>query len=382
MLAPNCRLPSTPACPTPPDYGPLITLAPEPPNDISIALIESNQAADLAVLCEARGSLFEAIKNSTSDRETRPHHPKIAGASALAPVDSPAKVFDWDRVPQLAVLQFELISQLEIAAQSGCDLELGVRGKPALLRLTRPNEAKLSAMAKAVAGRASSGGCETEIAAQAKGSLLLHLAPLADLSLDEESPLLACLRLAEALVMPVLQRLKHGLAVPRPHEVESMPTVVRVPGHGAMPAGHACMGFLHANLVIGLGALAGRSGVRNQKLLRAAARIADNRVRAGLHYPADNVAGALLGTVMAQVLLSGLSSAPPITSYTFDANQSSSSGEFSQADFGESQGLPAALQPWSAAFTEAQRSPADAPALPIWTRLLREAVLEEWKLKL
>ncbi|HBM61112.1 MAG TPA: phosphoesterase [Citreicella sp.] len=114
----------------------------------------------------------------------------------------------------------------------------------------------------------------------------------------------AVLRLCTLLEMP----LKLGFDVARPitlaYEVQP---IIQTPGHGAWPSGHATEAFAVATLLLRLftegpfdpkAALAAGS-----PFYRHAARIAANRTVAGVHYPTDSMAGAVLGLTLAEALV-------------------------------------------------------------------------------
>jgi len=68
--------------------------------------------------------------------------------------------------------------------------------------------------------------------------------------------------------------------------------VIQTPAHSAFPSGHATEAFAAAAV---LGAL---YPARLGQLRRLAARIAVNRGFAGVHYPVDHLAGAMLGDML------------------------------------------------------------------------------------
>jgi hypothetical protein len=55
-----------------------------------------------------------------------------------------------------------------------------------------------------------------------------------------------------------------------------------------------------------------------QQLMRQAHRIAVNRVVAGVHFPADNIAGQVLGTVLGQYFVALCRGATGLTGWDFD----------------------------------------------------------------
>src|SRR4051812_17428852 len=137
-------------------------------------------------------------------------------------------------------------------------------------------------------------------------------------------------------------RVKHALASPRP--VEYSPQVmpmIQTPGHSSFPSGHAVEAFMLAHVLAELietaapnelvttSVISGDSApasLRGQ-LMWLAARIATNRVVAGVHFPVDNAAGMVLGSLLGRYFVA-LATGKPATgkkrsleSWTFDATR-------------------------------------------------------------
>ena len=119
-------------------------------------------------------------------------------------------------------------------------------------------------------------------------------------------------------VVAVEQRMKHLCSVPRPVDLSfQIQPIIATPGHSAYPSGHATEAFAQATILAALRLSA--AGVPDSELItailaklspaveaapvtdpvillyRLAARIADNRTVAGVHYPVDSAHGGLLG---------------------------------------------------------------------------------------
>lgn len=124
--------------------------------------------------------------------------------------------------------------------------------------------------------------------------------------------------------------LKFHFNVPRPAQLSTrvMP-VIETPTHGAWPSGHATEAFAIATVLAGLLhrqqdsdesfsmiAVAGAEDAPANLLLRIALRIAENRAVAGVHYPHDGVAGAVLGVGLGEALVNYLSGAEKTPTYT------------------------------------------------------------------
>ena len=108
------------------------------------------------------------------------------------------------------------------------------------------------------------------------------------------------------LAMPIYES-KQRAGVKRPHHFWQVPPgpSLQVPGHSSWPAGHA---FAAGALAVLLAVLNPKRNV-NKLLIRAAARIASNRVRGGLHTQLDNQAGFVLGVSVMHALLTKASTA-------------------------------------------------------------------------
>jgi membrane-associated phospholipid phosphatase len=100
-------------------------------------------------------------------------------------------------------------------------------------------------------------------------------------------------------------RIKHALACRRPIEYSAqVQPIILTPGHGSLPSGHATESFAMAVVLSSLLEASSNTVYHDQsfrvQLLRQAARIAINRSVAGVHFPVDSVAGAVLGVTLGQ----------------------------------------------------------------------------------
>jgi PAP2 superfamily len=101
---------------------------------------------------------------------------------------------------------------------------------------------------------------------------------------------------------------KHALACRRPIEYSpQVQPMILTPSHGTLPSGHATEAFavalvLWRLLVAGANPAYGHVSYGVQ-LMRQAARIAINRTVAGMHFPADSIAGAVLGLTLGRYLV-------------------------------------------------------------------------------
>jgi membrane-associated phospholipid phosphatase len=133
--------------------------------------------------------------------------------------------------------------------------------------------------------------------------------------------LAAALRMANSVEM----RLKHAFACRRP--VEYSPQVqpmILTPSHGTFPSGHATEAFVVAIVLASLlryssGSVYGSSSWRTQ-LVRLAARVAINRTIAGLHFPIDSAAGAVLGMTLGRYFVQRCRRKTTYNAWGFDSS--------------------------------------------------------------
>jgi PAP2 superfamily len=99
-------------------------------------------------------------------------------------------------------------------------------------------------------------------------------------------------------------RFKHEFACWRPvdYSVQVQP-MITTPGHGSFPSGHCTQSYIVFEVLKVLLKTINRGPAQksvNLQFDRLAARISTNRVIAGVHFPIDNVAGRLLGSVLGE----------------------------------------------------------------------------------
>ena len=116
-------------------------------------------------------------------------------------------------------------------------------------------------------------------------------------------------------------RVKHVLGCPRPSTFSPLvQPMIDTPPHGTLPSGHATEAFMLASL---LSHVAGEDPMTaladHAPRFRLAARIAINRTVAGVHFPVDSAAGAVLGLALADHLAARAGLDVPVTPLRFDA---------------------------------------------------------------
>jgi hypothetical protein len=115
----------------------------------------------------------------------------------------------------------------------------------------------------------------------------------------------------QELVATLVMNVKHRINAPRPSDyAPGVMPVIRTPTHSSLPSGHAAEAFALATLMEGLMrgvpqpvTLMTAAEVAASLPLRLAARIAENRIVAGVHFPVDSAAGAALGIGAAEAVM-------------------------------------------------------------------------------
>ena len=147
------------------------------------------------------------------------------------------------------------------------------------------------------------------------------------------------LRLGTTLEMPI----KMWIDAPRPSAFTSYgQPIIQTPTHASYPSGHATEAFAIATVLYALAAVPNvgeqkrgaaknfnaatafappPAGVEPTLLMRLAARIAENRTVAGVHYPLDSFAGAAMGIAIGEYLVNALSGGTETGAYKIDLSR-------------------------------------------------------------
>ncbi|MBC7702835.1 MAG: phosphatase PAP2 family protein [Rhodoferax sp.] len=145
----------------------------------------------------------------------------------------------------------------------------------------------------------------------------------------------------------VEMQFKHALACWRPVEYNAqVQPMITTPGHGSFPSGHSTQAHAVAYVLKRLLKLTpSKYPTVIEQLDRQSARIATNRVVAGVHFPVDSMAGRMLGVALGEYvagrcgqsqtfmertfLTTTLDATYPSTDFNpFDSNQQLSGGPF------------------------------------------------------
>jgi len=302
-------------------------------------------------------------------------HDGIVGTSGVDPIGTPVEAFDPPKLiralgpgPRSAVLDFELIEPLTIATEpenaanvdpKGRDWAASVRFQASdelLVRIQRPTTEQLQRQLSLVRGYA-------ELRPDRLPEIHIQIADIlsffgaVDLLDPSRTPwTLELLDAGIRLAVMVEMRIKHALNVPRPVVLSPrIQPIIQTPAHGSLPSGHATEAAIVATLLSHLAAArdAGKRPVPEAEFLtlskrltecqhqryRVAARIAANRTVAGVHYPVDSAAGAILGVTLGEYVAAMATGQACTPSRDFDggkyAPDASCGGDFHARSLGE-----------------------------------------------
>jgi membrane-associated phospholipid phosphatase len=230
------------------------------------------------------------------------------------PFDKPGNLALWADGPRITACFTELVEGLLFDTDAGrkqatlahASLRGGRLQSKRLVTLRAPRKAQFKKQAELVAAYADlRPDRAAEIVAQV-GFPVPFWASVIGLHEHRHKKTLQLLDLAYSLAVHVQMRFKQIFATPRP-EVFSpqIQPMIPSPGHGSWPSGHATEAFLAATLIEALldAATPCNGGAAREQLQRLAARIATNRVVAGVHFPVDSAVGRLLGTALTELLV-------------------------------------------------------------------------------
>lgn len=286
-------------------------------------------------IAEALGQTAEAIMGFWDGQVPLP---------AARPRDHLDRLMRLDAYPRASVLAYEGMSLFSV--QPGAGTAKLVRTGKDLVSLTPPTpktiKNQMPELRAAMDLRADRLG---EILAQSDGFTAFFAAQM-PFGLFRRPYTLNLLTALYDTVVAQEQRIKHLCSVPRPVDLSpQVQPVITTPGHSAYPSGHATEAFAVATLFAAFRLHA--DGVPAKKLVsslqkrlleasetasemdpvillfRLAARIADNRTVAGVHYPLDSAHGGLLGHALALAFIAhclGGGAANAVPAWTADAN--------------------------------------------------------------
>jgi membrane-associated phospholipid phosphatase len=252
----------------------------------------------------------------------------------------------WEAWVRASVLDFELLSALGFHDAGGGQMtvqHLDAAAFPSatyhpLVAITRPSETQFKDWLVFMNGYADlRSDRAAEIMTQMNGALafLCSIPFLHPARTPWTLELLAAaLRLANYTEM----RFKQALACRRPNEYSpQVQPIILTPSHGSFPSGHATETFISAFVLWKLLKTSGTSPYGDpayswaEQLMRLANRVAVNRTIAGVHFPVDSAAGAVLGLTLGHYFLARCMG-QTYDAFVFDGTQFPATSVVPQAD--------------------------------------------------
>ncbi|UES58046.1 phosphatase PAP2 family protein [Roseibium aggregatum] len=138
---------------------------------------------------------------------------------------------------------------------------------------------------------------------------------------------------AQGLANLVEMRIKYALACKRPIEFSpQIQPMILTPTHGTLPSGHSTEAFTLARvlwlLLRDAGVVPYDDTIWGKMFMRQASRIAVNRTVAGVHFPVDSEAGAILGLTLGAYFAGRCQGSNEIKGWAFHGDQYPDSRDF------------------------------------------------------
>ena len=242
--------------------------------------------------------------------------------------------------PRGDVLDFELIEQLAFYRENENEVHVrccnpawnGTKRREfeTLVTITRPKFETLQKQAELVRGYGDLRSDRLPEIFEQIDDLYSFFGAIDFLGPERTKWTLELMAAAVRLSIAVEMRLKHALNCPRPILFsDRIQPVIQTPTHGPYPSGHATEAYAIATVLTllfdaadGVADLSQVTGaaVRNMaQRYRLAARIAINRTVAGVHFPVDSAAGAILGITLGE-FIAARATGKPASSRVFNGS--------------------------------------------------------------
>jgi len=256
---------------------------------------------------------------------TVPENPPLCYAPALPttspppPLDIPQQMERWEPWVRAYIAIGEMLQGITFQPSTPTSTTFQVSSTSLIAEIERPMDATFQAQIPMVLSWAElRNERATEIMAQidpqyAFWSSIVYMHP------DRTRRTFELVNMVLQFCVYVEMRFKQALACYRPveHNAQVQP-MLTTPGHGSYPMGHATQGYAVATVLESLLSLnpVKHAGVIEQ-LQRQVARIATNRVVAGLHFPVDSMAGRMLGVALGEYFVGRCTGSQTSKSRTF-----------------------------------------------------------------
>ncbi|MGD1881940.1 MAG: phosphatase PAP2 family protein [Paracoccaceae bacterium] len=230
--------------------------------------------------------------------------------------------------PRAAVLDHEFGKLFDINLPSGTEGQItsDVVDATFLVKLVRPN-VDPAFVADQLPFLRTYADLRLDRVAEIQGQtndLLSYFGALSYLDSEAKKRTVELLQAVLRLVTILEMRMKLHFDFPRPITASaSIQPIIQTPGHGSWPSGHATESFavsivLWSLMNVGSAVTAFDMVNDHEQPARLAQRIAANRTIAGVHYPTDSMAGAILGLTVGEMIVNFLEGANKTPARDFD----------------------------------------------------------------
>ncbi len=255
--------------------------------------------------------------------ETPPHYYE----PALPGIDDPVQMDRWDAWVRAYTAVGEMLQGITLQA-SGTNAFKVLSPTYVIAEIQRPAQATFEKQIPIVLNWAElRNERATEILAQidpqyAFWSSIVYLHP------ERTRRTFELINIVLQFCVYVEMRFKHALGCYRPVEYNAqVQPMITTPGHGTFPMGHATQAYAVAHVLKALlnldptpTAPPPKHATVIEQLERHAARIATNRVVAGVHFPVDSIAGRMLGVALGEYFVGRCLGSTASKSRTFNAS--------------------------------------------------------------
>lgn len=230
-----------------------------------------------------------------------------AGLAAL-PAADPAAMMRWAPEIRALLLQTQFLHQLGWAHDAASDHVSVTWAQSPIWEAARPTAATMARQAGLVRNYIDQRADRSAEILSQLGDFGAYFGIILGLSNPRNAKTYELMAHVQALAGQATMMVKHLIACRRPDEVDArIAPLIPTPGHGAYPSAHATQVFAMAEVLASLLRAAPTPyadvETRIGLTFRQAHRIAVNRTVAGVHFPMDSAAGAVLGLQVGRALV-------------------------------------------------------------------------------
>ncbi|MCP3968801.1 MAG: phosphatase PAP2 family protein [Rhodobacteraceae bacterium] len=241
------------------------------------------------------------------------HDATVGYWDGLATSDTPHELNDPDNLEYLSpdrrsqILFGELSSRFRVSGADGNGAKLFLDGGVEVCSIAQPAPEDLAQQLIWVRNYADLRVDRISEIIDQIGDIQSYFGALTTMNPWRRAKTMMLLSLVQSLAIHVEMQFKHYCWGPRPADyTQQVQPIIQTPDHSTFPSGHsteahALATVLH-RLLAGQGAAEAVEASEMPMAFRIAHRIAVNRTVAGVHFPVDSAAGAVLGSMIGEAV--------------------------------------------------------------------------------